>query len=97
MAHGSVSYENSSPIQYLDMILKAWGHWDLFQELLAVLRLIGDRHGGLSIANIATRWVLDHPVVGAVIIGKYPLALQATFSPQSLQTLRYTFRGFRAF
>jgi aryl-alcohol dehydrogenase-like predicted oxidoreductase len=65
-----MSYENSPPFQYLDMILKAWGHWDLFQELLTVLHTIGDRHGGLSIANIATRWVLDHPVVGAVIIGK---------------------------
>jgi aryl-alcohol dehydrogenase-like predicted oxidoreductase len=51
------------------MILKAWGNWQLFQELLAVLRVIGDRHGGLSIANVATRWVLDHPFVGAVLIG----------------------------
>jgi len=55
--------------KYLDMILKAWGDWELFQSLLAVLRSIGDRHGGLSIANVATRWVLDHPCVGAVIIG----------------------------
>jgi len=55
--------------QYLDMILKAWGNWALFQDLLAVLREIGDRHGGLSIANIATRWALDHSFVGAVIIG----------------------------
>jgi aryl-alcohol dehydrogenase-like predicted oxidoreductase len=55
--------------KYLDVILKAWGSWALFQSLLAVLRDIGDHHGGLSIANIATRWVLDHPFVGAVIIG----------------------------
>ncbi|KAF9021616.1 Aldo/keto reductase [Hymenopellis radicata] len=54
--------------RYLDMI-KAWGNWKLFQKLLALLRVIGDRHGGLSIANIATRWVLDHEFVGAVIIG----------------------------
>lgn len=51
------------------MIVKVWGTWDLFQSLLSTLRIIGDRHGGLSIANIATRWVLDHPFVGAVIIG----------------------------
>jgi aryl-alcohol dehydrogenase-like predicted oxidoreductase len=51
------------------MILKAWGTWELFQTLLSALRTIGDRHDGLSIANIATRWVLDHPFVGAVIIG----------------------------
>ncbi|KAG9308213.1 NADP-dependent oxidoreductase domain-containing protein [Chiua virens] len=55
--------------KYLDMILKAWGNWALFQSLLTVLRDVGDRHGGASIANVATRWVLDHPFVGAVIIG----------------------------
>jgi len=62
---------NLTPSQrkYLDMIVKAWGTWDLFQALLLVLREIGNRHGGLSIANIATRWVLDHRFVGAVIIG----------------------------
>ncbi|PPQ81630.1 hypothetical protein CVT25_013602 [Psilocybe cyanescens] len=54
--------------KYLDMIVKAWGSWELFQSLLSVLRMIGDRHGR-SIANIATRWVLDHSFVGAVIIG----------------------------
>ncbi|KAF8956849.1 NADP-dependent oxidoreductase domain-containing protein [Flammula alnicola] len=61
---------NLTPSQrkYLDMIVKAWGSWELFQNLLAVLRTIGNRHGK-SIANIATRWVLDHPFVGAVIIG----------------------------
>ncbi|KAK0479102.1 aldo/keto reductase [Armillaria luteobubalina] len=62
---------NLTPSQrkYLDMIVKAWGNWTLFQSLLSVLRVIGDRHGGVSIANVATRWVLDHHFVGAVIIG----------------------------
>ncbi|KIJ96712.1 hypothetical protein K443DRAFT_682115 [Laccaria amethystina LaAM-08-1] len=62
---------NLTPSQrkYLDMIVKAWGSWELFQALLHVLRSIGDRHAGRSISNIATRWVLDHPFVGAVIIG----------------------------
>ncbi|TDL19795.1 Aldo/keto reductase [Rickenella mellea] len=55
--------------KYLDMIIKAWGDWRLFQSLLAVLRVVGDRHGGVSIANVATRWVLDHPFVGAVLVG----------------------------
>ncbi|KAF9511499.1 hypothetical protein BS47DRAFT_1373008 [Hydnum rufescens UP504] len=55
--------------KYLDVILNAWGGWDLFQSLLSVLRMIGDRHGGLSIANVATRWVLDQPFVAAVIVG----------------------------
>ena len=52
------------------MILQAWGDWSLFQSLLVVLRGIGDRHGGVSISNVAVRWVLDHPFVGAVIIGE---------------------------
>ncbi|EMD32051.1 hypothetical protein CERSUDRAFT_119052 [Gelatoporia subvermispora B] len=62
---------NLTPSQrkYLDMIMKAWGDWSLFQDLLSVLRVIGNRYGGISIANIATRWVLDHPCVGAVIVG----------------------------
>ncbi|KAJ7728514.1 NADP-dependent oxidoreductase domain-containing protein [Mycena metata] len=55
--------------KYLDMIVKAWGNWALFQRLLRCLRGIGDRHGGISIANIATRWVLDQDAVGAVLVG----------------------------
>jgi len=55
--------------KYLDIILSAWGTWALFQQLLVALRIIGDAHGGVSIANVATRWVLDHEFVGAVIIG----------------------------
>ncbi|KAJ3004306.1 hypothetical protein NUW54_g4876 [Trametes sanguinea] len=55
--------------KYLDMIVRAWGSWSLFQSLLLVLRSIADKYEGMSIANIATRWVLDHPFVGAVIIG----------------------------
>ncbi|KAJ7364680.1 NADP-dependent oxidoreductase domain-containing protein [Mycena albidolilacea] len=60
---------NPSQRKYLDMIIKAWHSWTLFQELLCVLRDIGARHDGLSVSNVATRWVLDHAVVGAVIIG----------------------------
>ncbi|RDX50104.1 aldo/keto reductase [Lentinus brumalis] len=55
--------------KYLDMIVKAWGSWSLFQSLLSLLRSIADKYEGTSIANIATRWVLDHSFVGAVIIG----------------------------
>ncbi|KAF4964599.1 hypothetical protein FSARC_7505 [Fusarium sarcochroum] len=46
----------------------SWGGWDLFQELLAVLGTIATKHG-VNISNVATRWVLDFPYVGAVIIG----------------------------
>jgi len=53
------------------MITEAWGSWELFQELLFVLRKIADRYHNISIANVATRWVLDHSFVGAVLIGAH--------------------------
>ncbi|KAF9076351.1 NADP-dependent oxidoreductase domain-containing protein [Rhodocollybia butyracea] len=53
--------------KYLDMI-SAWGGWNLFQDLLVVLKNIGDIYG-LGISSIALRWILDHDFVGSVIIG----------------------------
>jgi hypothetical protein len=73
----SLAHALTKKIQYLDAITRAWGDWALFQQLLAVLRKIGDRHGGVTIANVAVRWVLDHPFVGAVLVG----ALTSTCSP----------------
>ena len=49
-------------------MIRSWGGWALFQELLTVLRVIASRHQ-VSISNVATRWVLDFPFVGAVIVG----------------------------
>lgn len=48
--------------------IEAWGGWSLFQSLLQALKLIADKHG-VSVSNVATRWVLDHEYVGAVIVG----------------------------
>jgi enamine deaminase RidA (YjgF/YER057c/UK114 family) len=47
------------------------GGWDAFQGLLRTAAAIAARHN-VSIANVATRWVLDHPAVAAVIIGARP-------------------------
>jgi aryl-alcohol dehydrogenase-like predicted oxidoreductase/enamine deaminase RidA (YjgF/YER057c/UK114 family) len=46
----------------------AIGGWDAFQGLLAALEITAARHG-VSLANVATRWTLDHPAVAAVIVG----------------------------
>ncbi|KZV87327.1 Aldo/keto reductase [Exidia glandulosa HHB12029] len=55
--------------KYLDMV-NVWGTWDHFQLLLRTLHDIAQRHGhSVSIANVATRWVLEQDAVGAVIIG----------------------------
>ncbi|MGI0027569.1 MAG: aldo/keto reductase [Nitrosopumilaceae archaeon] len=53
--------------KYKNMI-DAWGGWNLFQELLVVLHQIAKKHGA-SIANVATRYILDRPAVAGVIIG----------------------------
>lgn len=50
---------------------------------MAVLRDVGNRHGAVSIANIATRWVLDHPFVGAVIIGMNAIMIFFEMEPYS--------------
>jgi aryl-alcohol dehydrogenase-like predicted oxidoreductase len=53
--------------KYKNMI-DAWGGWALFQELLAVLKQIAEKHR-VSIANIGARYILDRPAVAGVIIG----------------------------
>jgi aryl-alcohol dehydrogenase-like predicted oxidoreductase len=45
-----------------------WGGWQLFQELLAILKEIADKHQ-VSISNVAVRYILDQPSVGGVIVG----------------------------
>ncbi|MBD2353196.1 aldo/keto reductase [Tolypothrix sp. FACHB-123] len=49
-------------------MLDAWGGWQLFQELLSTLKTIADKHG-VSISNVAVRYILDKPAVGGVIVG----------------------------
>jgi len=49
-------------------MLDAWGSWQLFQELLATLKQIADQQG-VSIANVAVRYILDQPDVAGVIVG----------------------------
>ena len=44
------------------------GGWPAFQGILAAADRVAKRHG-VSISNVATRWVLDHPAVAAVIVG----------------------------
>ena len=48
--------------------IDAAGGWDALQRVLRAARIVADRHN-CSIATVATRWVLDQPAVGAVIVG----------------------------
>ncbi len=59
---------NTASLRKYKNMIDAWGGWPLFQELLAALRQIGDKHGA-SIANVGVRYILDRPAVAGVIVG----------------------------
>ena len=48
--------------------IDAVGGWGALQSVLGVASAIGRKHG-VSVSNVATRWVLEQPAVAAVIIG----------------------------
>ena len=48
--------------------IDAVGGWGALQSVLAALAAVARRHG-VSVANVATRWVLEQPAVAAVIVG----------------------------
>ena len=56
-----------SKMKYKRFIDSAGG-WEAFQALLAAAAEIGNKHG-VSLSNVATRWVLEHSSVAGVIIG----------------------------
>ncbi|XP_044208447.1 uncharacterized oxidoreductase At1g06690, chloroplastic-like [Thunnus albacares] len=53
--------------KYKNMI-DTWGGWRLFQDLLVTLETVAKRLD-CSVASVATRYVLDRPAVGGVIVG----------------------------
>lgn len=77
------SFENRSLVKYR-LIIDEFGPWELFQELLATLKVIGDRHG-VSLSAVVSRYVLDQPQVAGVIIG----ARYARHLPQTMQVFAF--------
>ncbi|MED5420754.1 MAG: aldo/keto reductase [Pseudomonadota bacterium] len=59
--------ETWSQMKYRRYISEAGG-WEKFQNLLKTLKQVADQHN-VSIANVAIRYILDQPGVGAAIIG----------------------------
>jgi aryl-alcohol dehydrogenase-like predicted oxidoreductase len=59
---------NTLSLRKYKRMIDAWGGWTLFQELLSNLSRIAQKHK-VSIANVATRHILDKPGVAGVIIG----------------------------
>jgi aryl-alcohol dehydrogenase-like predicted oxidoreductase len=48
--------------------IDAAGGWSVLQTILSALAQTARKHG-VTIANVATRWVLEHEAVAAVIVG----------------------------
>lgn len=70
---------NRSLIKY-KLVIDDFGGWAAFQQLLHALRAIADRHR-VSIAAVATRWVLQREGVAAAIVGaRYARHLPDTLS-----------------
>jgi aryl-alcohol dehydrogenase-like predicted oxidoreductase len=59
---------NTLSLRKYKKMIDAWGGWNLFQELLSALKIIAQKHN-VSIANVATRYILSKPAVASVIIG----------------------------
>ncbi len=76
-------FANRSLVKYR-LIIDEFGPWALFQDLLATLKSVGDRHG-VSLPAVATRWVLDQPHVSAAIVG----ARYARYLPKTLEVFRF--------
>ena len=76
-------FTNRSLVKYR-LIIDEMGPWSLFQDLLNVLKQIGDKHG-VSLSAVATRWVLDQPQVAAAIVG----ARYARHLPKTLQVFAF--------
>ena len=58
----------TASLQKYKQMIDAWGGWALFQELLAGVKQIADKHA-VGIANVGMRYVLDRPAVAGVIVG----------------------------
>ncbi|MEM0934408.1 MAG: aldo/keto reductase [Pseudomonadota bacterium] len=80
------AFENRSLVKYR-LIIDEFGPWERFQALLQLLQGIGREHG-VSLAAVATRWVLDQPGVAAAIVG----ARYARHLPKTLEVFRFSLR-----
>ncbi len=59
--------ENRSLVKYR-LIIDEFGGYELFQEALKTLKTIGEKHNA-GIADVASQYILQKPMVGGVIIG----------------------------
>ncbi len=65
--HGAAGITDWSKMKY-HRFIQAVGGWGALQGVLRAADGIARKHG-VSISNVATRWVLEQPAVAAVIVG----------------------------
>lgn len=59
---------STASLQKYKQMVDAWGGWPRFQTLLATVKQVADKHG-VTMANVATRFILERPAVAGVILG----------------------------
>ncbi|GBF94561.1 aldo keto reductase [Raphidocelis subcapitata] len=64
----NVRADTYSKSKYSSVLVESVGGWEGLQRLLAGLKPIAAKHN-TTIANVAARWVLQQPLVPAVILG----------------------------
>lgn len=75
--------ENRSLTKY-ELVIRDAGGWEPFQQLLRGLATVADKHG-VSVANVASRYVLEQPGVTSIIVG----ARDTTHLESTLRTLSF--------
>lgn len=60
-------FENRSLTKYR-LIIEEFGSYELFQQLLGMLRAIADKHE-VNISEVACRYILDKSMVAGIIVG----------------------------
>lgn len=87
---------NRSQVKY-QLIIEDFGGWRALQHLLDLLAQISHKHQ-VSIASVALRWLLDQPMVAAVIVGaRYATHLDSLLEVDRLRLDdedRYQIRNF---
>jgi diketogulonate reductase-like aldo/keto reductase len=68
MQSPSTAELNTLSLRKYKKMIDAWGGWNLFQELLSTLNRIAQKYY-VSIANVATSYILAKSAVASVIIG----------------------------
>lgn len=58
--------DNRSLVHFVGMI-RLWGGWSLFQELLYAVKNVADKHG-VTMGDVAVKWALQQSALSAVVI-----------------------------